>query len=146
MSLFAIDYLVQPGLVGLYVLAKNVLYDNYLPENPHVLIDVATNIFAKLVSSAAVIEFIVPTLELPMATWLEPLLHGLINGGIKSQFIDTSNITPISMIRSTFTKGRQPRRVIPKLEHYTMENGFLEGASYNLAAKVSTLPIEALLA
>jgi hypothetical protein len=144
MSLFIIDYLVQPALVGVFVLAKDVLYDEYLPDNPHVLIDIATNMFAKLVSRFVTIEFVVPALDTSAADWIEPLFHGLINGGIKSRFVNTDNFNAISMMRSTFTQPSRgnPRRLLPPISHYTMQNGFIEGASYNLAAKVVTFPLE----
>ncbi|EDQ91594.1 uncharacterized protein MONBRDRAFT_23653 [Monosiga brevicollis MX1] len=106
-----IDYLVQPALVGLYVLGKDVLYDEYLPDNPHVLIDVATNMFAKLVSAVVTVEFLVPYTT-PLATWIEPLFHGAINGAIKHQFIDTDSLNAISFVEQGFQQV-QPTALRP---------------------------------
>lgn len=146
---FMIDYMVQPALVGLYVLAKDVLYDEYLPDNPHVLMDIASNVFAKLVSTIITVDVIVPYTT-PMATWLEPAFHGAINGAIKHQMINTDNLNAISFIETgfesaaTFTRPRGRARVVPPVHHYTYENGFIEGASYNLAAKITALPLDAM--
>lgn len=140
--MFVFEFLVQPALVGIYVLIKDVIYDEYTPENPHVLIDIASNVFAKLVSGFVTVELLVPYTT-PMASWLEPLFHGAINGGIKHQFVDTDNLNAASFVRSGFQfVSGQRKRVVPPIHHYTFENGFLEGLGFNLAARLTTMPLE----
>lgn len=139
MSFFS-EYMVQPTLVGIYVLAKNVLWDHYMPENPHVWLDVGTNVFAKLVSAYIVVEFIVPYTN-NMATWIEPLIHGGINGGIKHQFINTDNLSALAVVHTGMAYiGGKSKRVLPPIEHYSFENGFVEGLAYSLFAKLTVRP------
>lgn len=138
---FYVDLVMQPALVGLFVLGKNVLYDHFMPDNPHVWIDVGTNVFAKLVATFATLEFIVPKTG-EQGVWVEPILHGVINGGIKHQFINTNNLNAASFVRNAFqTIEGQNVRVLPRVERYTFNNGFMEGAGYNLASKLLTVRI-----
>ena len=134
-----IDYVVQPALVGAFVFGKNVLFDRYLPEDPHVWIDTVTNVVAKLLSSFVTLEFIEPLVG-PHGTWVEPVLHGGFNGSVKHMFVNTDGLSALSFIRNPIQS--QGRRVLPPLEHYSFENGFLEGAGYNLVSKLITMPLE----
>jgi hypothetical protein len=142
MSAFSIDLLIQPALVAGLVFTKDVLYDGYIPESMHVWLDVASNVAAKFVSQFITSEFIIPSVG-QMALAIEPVLHGGINGAVKSTMIDTDQIRSLGAFTTgVATVGGRQRRVTPPLAHYTFENGFLEGAGYNAVSVGGGLAID----
>lgn len=116
-----IDLVVQPLLVGTMVLLKDVLYDGYLPESPHLWIDIAIHVGAKLVSAGITYELLVPNLG-KMAIVADPVMHGCMTGVIKENFLDTDSVSAIGFLES--------RGKIPLPHYYTFESGFIEGLSY----------------
>jgi hypothetical protein len=140
-----IQMLVQPALVGALVFTKDVLIDDFLPDNPHVWVDIATNVFSKFVSQFLTEEFIVPNAG-TLGLALEPAMHGAINGGVKSQFSDVDSLTSLGAIESgtRFIEGRN-RRIMPTPENYTFENGFLEGAAYNAVSIAGGMGIQEII-
>lgn len=133
----SLQILVQPALVAGLVLAKdvdNVLYDRFSPDNIHVWVDIATNVAAKLVSQLVVQDFIVPELG-TMALAVEPLLHGSINGGVKSMFIDVDAINSLSFISTgvEIVAGEERRHPPPCQNIIPLKMGLLK-VGYNAAS------------
>jgi hypothetical protein len=108
----------------------------------HLWLDVAGNVAAKLISQFVTVEFIIPQVG-PYALAIEPLIHGGVNGAVKSQLIDTDSISSLG----AFTRGVEniegrQTTVRPPLSHYTFENGFLEGSAYNAASIAGGMGID----
>jgi hypothetical protein len=92
-----IDLAVQPLLVGAMVFLKDVLYDEYLPESIHLWIDVGIHMSAKLISAGITYELLIPNIG-NMARIADPVMHGLMTGVIKEQFLDTDNLSALGFI------------------------------------------------
>ena len=103
------------------VAAKDILYDEFLPESPHLWLDVGLHMFAKLVSTGITMEFLVPEVGQP-ARLVDPLIHGGITGLVKENFIDRDSISSLGLVES---RGR-----LPPPHRYSFEYGFLEGVGY----------------
>jgi len=114
------DLLVQPALVGVMVAMKDILYNHYLPESPHVWVDVGMHMAAKLISAGVTMEFLIPNMG-DMARMADPVIHGALVGVVKEQFINTDNISSLGFVET----GRMP---MP--HHYTFQVGFVEGLAF----------------
>jgi hypothetical protein len=115
-----LDILVQPALVGGMVLMKDILYDHYLPESPHLWIDVGLHVVSKIVSTGITQELLVPNIG-PMMLVVDPLIHGGLTGLAKEHLLDTENITALSL----FNSGK-----VPLPHYYKFSTGFTEGLVY----------------
>ena len=120
----ALDIVIPTTLVAAMSFLKNILIDEYLPESPHLWLDVALHTVAQLVASTATVEFIVPAAG-EYGRIANPLIHGGLTGLIKENFLDTSSIASLRM----FSSGR-----LPKAKNFTFETGFLEGLGYGSIA------------
>lgn len=118
-----LDMTVQPLLVGVMVFLTDVFYHEYLPESPHVWIDVALHMVSKFISTGVTVEFIVPMTG-EIGRLADPALHGLMSGLVKEQFLDTDNLSALSLVESGLN-GK-----IPQPQYYTFGQGFLEGLTY----------------
>jgi len=114
------DIVIQPALVGALVALKEILYDGYLPESPHLWMDVGMHVAAKLISIGVTVEFLVPMVG-QAARLADPLMHGAMTGLIKEQFIDSNSISMLGLV----SVGR-----MPSPQHYTFQAGFIEGLCY----------------
>jgi len=113
--------LVQPALVGAMAALKDILYDGYLPESPHLWVDVGLHVVAELIASSITMEFLVPEVG-DAARIADPLIHGGISGIVKEYYLDRDAISSLALVE---VRGR-----LPQPKYYSFESGFLQGAGY----------------
>ena len=128
-DIMSMDLVIQPALVGVMAALKGILYDEYLPESPHLWVDVGVHMAAQLVASGITLEFLVPAVG-DAARMADPLIHGGISGLVKENFLDTEAISSLALIE---TRGR-----IPQPHYYTFQTGFFEGVAYGSVASGAT--------
>ena len=116
------DILIQPALVGCLVAAKDILYDEYLPESPHVWVDVGIHAVASLIATGVTMEFLVPEIGDAARVVANPVIHGGLSGLAKEHFVDTESVSRFAYANPT---SRNPPSYF-----YTFENGFFEGLAY----------------
>jgi hypothetical protein len=124
MSESMMDLLIQPALVGVMATLKDILYEGYAPESPHLWVDVGIHMTAQLFATGVTMEFLVPAIG-DAARIADPLIHGGLAGLVKENFIDTDSISALGSIE----RGRLP---LPK--DYTFQTGFFEGLGYGSIA------------
>ena len=112
---------VQPALVGVMAALKDILYDGYLPESPHLWVDVGLHVVAELIASGITMEFLVPEVG-DAARVADPLIHGGITGLVKGFYLDRDTISSLALVD---VGGR-----LPQPKYYSFESGFLQGAGY----------------
>lgn len=115
------DLVIQPALVGALVAAKDILYDEYLPESPHVWVDVGIHAVASLIATGVTLEFLVPEVG-PAARVANPVIHGSLSGLVKDGLVDS---TAVSRLGNVNLRSRNP-----PAHFYTFETGLLEGLVY----------------
>lgn len=121
------DLIFQPALVAALAALKGILYDEYMPENPHLWVDVGIHAFSQLVSTGVTMEFLVPMVG-DAARLVNPVIHGGLSGVVKENFIDQESVAGLAF--TTFER----RGRVPPPHYYTFEQGFLEGAGYGTVA------------
>lgn len=117
------DTVVPTALVGVMVALKDIFYDEYLIDSPHLWVDIATQMSAKLISAGVTMEFLVPSLG-EMAQVADPVIQGTLSGIVKRNFVDMDSISDLTIFRDASRGG------LPKPHYYTFEYGFIEGLSY----------------
>lgn len=134
------SFFIQPIFVTLLVFCKNVLGDGYLPESPHVWMDVLGNI-ASFMTSKLIVElwfdklFTSGLMENGFNVIVEPLVHGSINGLIKHMEVNTSTLNYLGVFRN-LGEGK-----LPLPSHYSFLNGFEDGIVYNMMANYLSQPL-----
>lgn len=136
-----LDYVVPTLFTGILAFSYNVFGHGYLPESPHVWIDTVANMTefmaAKLITEMTVdkvlsgSDFAMKGADLVM----EPLLHGLLNGIVKPFQINMDSVNALGFVGSLY-KGKAP---LP--QHYTFNNGFMDGLQYNIGGTYLAMPI-----
>jgi hypothetical protein len=120
----SIDLVIQPALVGVMAALKDVLYDGYLPESPHMWVDVGIHMVAQLIATGVTMEFLVPTVG-DAARIVDPLIHGGISGLVKENFLDADSISALSLVSNAR---------LPLPHYYSFQTGFFEGVGYGSIA------------